>query len=142
MRSKTRRRRLSLCRLLRTSAFEFESRYYLQKDWVFWHLADLCAKCPVSELEELRALVTTRLQERMGCDKDVVGAAMRVMAAQSLNLLNQRDLKALLDTQKMDGGWELCWMWRYGTVNVNIGSRGVTTAMAVKAIRTAFEGQK
>jgi hypothetical protein len=64
---------------------------------------------------------------------------MRVLAAQSLGLDNQRDLKTLLDTQQLDGGWELSWVWRYGTVNVKVGSRGLPTAMAVKAIRTALE---
>lgn len=127
-----------LCRILSTEAFEFDTRYYFQSDWLFWHLADLCEKCSDSALVELRGLLTTRLQERMGCDRDILGAAMRVLAAQALGLNNERDLKTLLAAQQLDGGWELAWMWRYGTVNIRIGSRGVPTALAVKAIQTAL----
>lgn len=127
------------CRLLSTKADECDTRYYFQADWMFYHLADLCDKSSDPELGELRTLLTKRLQERMGCDKDVMGAAMRVLAAQSLKLTNPRDLKTLLTTQQLDGSWGLIWMWTYGHVSVKIGSRGIPAAMAVKAIRTASE---
>lgn len=128
-----------LFRILQTRAYEIPSRYYCQPEWLFYALAKLCAECSSPDLDELRTVITARLQERMGCDEDPLAAAMRVIAAQALNLANPRDLKTLLDSQQLDGGWELVWMWRYGNVDVKMGSRFIPTALAIKAIRTAFE---
>ena len=33
-----------------------------------------------------------------------------------------------------DGGWEIGYIYRYGISGMKIGSRGYTTAMAIKAI--------
>ncbi|KAE9401266.1 hypothetical protein BT96DRAFT_965029 [Gymnopus androsaceus JB14] len=123
-----------LCRVLRTRAYEFDTRYYYSSDWLFYYLGDLCGRCSNPELSELRHLLETRLRERMGCDKEVLSASMRLLAAQSLGLENKRDLETLLDSQQADGGWELAWLFRYGSVDVKIGSRSVVTAMAIKGI--------
>lgn len=70
----------------------------------------------------------------MGYDRDVVGAAMCVLAAQAPKLENSKDLRTLLSTQQLDGGWGLVWMWKYSGVAVKLGSRGVSTALAVRVI--------
>ncbi|KJZ80308.1 hypothetical protein HIM_00158 [Hirsutella minnesotensis 3608] len=127
-----------LCHLLSTKAYEFPTRYYFQADWLFYHLADLCAKCSDESLNNLRALLTAALQQRTGCDKDVVGAAMRVLAAQSLKMKNSRDLETLHDTQQADGSWGPVLLWRYGrSTRVRIRSRGFPTALAITAIKNA-----
>lgn len=127
-----------LCRMLSTGAYKIDDQYYCQADWMFYYLADLCERCFDPELNELRTLLKMRLQERMGCDKDVMGAAMRVLAAQSLKLINSQDLSTLLHAQQLDGGWELGWLWKYVKAATKIGSRAVPTAMAIKALQAAF----
>lgn len=74
----------------------------------------------------------------MGIDGDAVGAAMRLLACQSLGLSNPKDLRTLLAGQLADGGWALTWCFRYGNANIKIGSREVVTAMAIRGIATAL----
>lgn len=126
-----------LCRVLRTRAYELDKRYYSSSDWLFYYLGDLCGRCNDSSLAELRHLLQTRLRERIGCDTEVLSVAMRLLAAQSLGLDNRKDLETLLALQQKDGGWELAWLYRFGNVDIKIGSRGVVTAMALKGLRTA-----
>jgi hypothetical protein len=85
----------------------------------------------------MRELLVGCIQERMGCNGNILSAAMRVLSAQSLGLTNGRDLEIVLEAQQLDGGWELAWLWGYGTKPLKIGSRGVVTAMAMNAIRRA-----
>ncbi|KND91979.1 hypothetical protein TOPH_03496 [Tolypocladium ophioglossoides CBS 100239] len=126
-----------ICSILHTQAYEIGKRYYCHSDWIFYYLADLCRKCSNPDLNELRMILSTQLKRRMGTDKDVLAAALRVLAAQSLGFENPRDLETLLVAQQLDGGWEFAWMFTYGSVAVKVGSRGVTTALTIKAIQTA-----
>lgn len=61
-----------LCRVLRTRAYEFETRYYYSSDWLFYYLGDLCGRCSDSELAELQHLLRMRLRERIGRDTEVL----------------------------------------------------------------------
>ncbi|KAK5988302.1 Sesquiterpene cyclase astC [Cladobotryum mycophilum] len=129
-----------LCRLLRTNAHLFGTRYYTTPEWFFYYLSDVCSKCPDDAgLDEMRGLLAMRIQERMGRGGDLLGTALRVLAAQRLGVANPKDMETLLAAQQADGGWERVWVWRYGKEKVKLGSRGVITAMAVKAIRNARE---
>ncbi|KAF5553639.1 hypothetical protein FMEXI_2288 [Fusarium mexicanum] len=128
-----------LCRVLETRAFLHGSRYYKIPDWFIYILSDLCARRPSDEdLQRMRDLLLECVQERMGCDDNILGAAMRALSAQSLGLKNDRDLRILLESQQLDGGWELAWLWSYATKPLKIGSRGVVTAMAMDAIQRAL----
>ncbi|RSM05983.1 hypothetical protein CDV31_009317 [Fusarium ambrosium] len=129
-----------LCRLLQTEAYLLGTRYYDNPDWFLFLLSDVCGKRSSDKaLSEMRCLLTSQIQDRMGCDRKVFGAALRSLAAQSLGIENKRDVKTLLETQQMDGGWGRQWLWKYGKEAVKIGSRGVVTAMAVRAIKQARE---
>ena len=75
-----------------------------------------------------------RLQERVGENGDALDLAMRVLACDSLGIECKADRDALFHLQCQDGGWELGWLCRYGSTGVKIGNRGVTTALAMKAI--------
>lgn len=90
---------------------------------------------------ELRQIVTRQLKRRIGTNKDVMSVALRLLAAQALGVENFPDLQTLINAQQLDGGWETVWMFTYGNVAVRIGSRGVVTAMAVKAIRASQKGE-
>ncbi|KAG9495654.1 hypothetical protein J7337_012208 [Fusarium musae] len=127
-----------LCQLLETRAYLHGSRYYESPDWLLYILSDLCARRPSDpNLEKMRELLVVCIQERMGCNGNILSAAMRIMSAQSLGLKNDRDLGTVLEGQQVDGGWELAWLWGYGSKPLKIGSRGVVTAMAMNAIRRA-----
>ena len=122
--------------ILRTHAFEHGTRYYQQPDWIFYYLADLCSRHFEPELTELRSLVYTRLQERMGFERDnALAAAMRLIAANRLGLNNPRDRDILLDLQQADGTWD-GWLYSFGQSKNYIGSKGVVTAFAVHALST------
>ncbi|KAI1030702.1 hypothetical protein LB503_013032 [Fusarium chuoi] len=127
-----------LCQLLETRAYLHGSRYYESPDWLLYILTDLCARRPSDpNLGKMRELLDICIQERMGCNRDVLSAAMRVLSAQSLGLKNNRDLETVLEAQQVHGGWELAWLWGYGSKPLKIGSRGVVTALAMNAIRHA-----
>lgn len=129
-----------LCRLLRTDAYLLGSRYYPSPDWFLYILADLSARRPREPgLHEMRHLVASRVQERAGCDTNVIGASLRLLNAQALGMESRRDLDTVLGSQKMDGGWERTWLWTYGKEPKEVGGRGVVTAMAVNGIRKTRE---
>ncbi|EEU37501.1 uncharacterized protein NECHADRAFT_51518, partial [Fusarium vanettenii 77-13-4] len=129
-----------LCRLLKTEAYLLGTRYYENPDWFLFLLSDVCGKRPDDEaLNEMRRLLSSQIQDRVGCDRNLFGAALRSLAAQALGIMNKRDIKTLLETQLLDGGWEKQWLWKYGKEAVKLGSRGVITTMAVRAIKRARE---
>ena len=78
----------------------------------------------------------SRVQERLGQPGDALDLAMRVLACDSLDVSCNEDRNKLLDSQRDDGGWEEGHLYRYGSTGVGIGNRGVTTALALKAIRS------
>lgn len=62
---------------------------------------------------------------------------MRVLACNSLGIECSADRDALISMQCSDGSWEPGWMYRYGSTGVRVGNRGVTTALAAKAIASS-----
>jgi hypothetical protein len=56
--------------------------------------------------------------------------------------LAQRDLTALRDLQECDGGWDLSWIYMYGQSGLRMGNRGLSTAFALAALRTAAVDSK
>ena len=59
---------------------------------------------------------------------------MRILTCSALGLTSSIDRRALLEMQAEDGGWETGWIYSYGSTGLKIGNRGVTTAMAIKAL--------
>ena len=128
-----------LCNILETEAYEFGTRYYIQPDWMLYYLSDIFAKRPNDPaLSRLKKLLTAQLKRRVGIDQDILGTAMRLIASQTMGVENSKDLETLLEAQNLDGGWEGVWMWNYGRAKVQVGSRAVATAMAVKGIPHAL----
>jgi hypothetical protein len=92
----------------------------------------------------MRELLMNEIQDRAGCDDDVLGAALRTLSAQAMGApYAKRDVRVLLESQQLDGGWNRVWLFKYGKEDIKVGSRGVITAMAVKALRqyAADEGK-
>lgn len=85
----------------------------------------------------LGSLLQERTQERVGQSGSALDLAMRILTCCSLNLDCGIDRRALLDLQCEDGGWKGGWMYKYGSSGIKLGNRGVTTAMAIKAIASS-----
>lgn len=127
-----------LCQLLETRAYLHGSRHYASPDWFLYILSDLCARRPVDqELRRMQDLLMICIRDRIGYDSNPLGASMRLLSAQCFGMLNGRDLEIILEGQKLDGGWDLAWLWGSGKEPIKIGSRGVVTAMVLRAIKQA-----
>lgn len=79
-------------------------------------------------------MLKERVQERNGMDGSALDLAMRILVCKTLDIDYDDDRHALLDLQCEDGGWEAGWMYRYGSTGIQIGNRGVTTALAIRAL--------
>ncbi|PNP43798.1 hypothetical protein TGAMA5MH_04080 [Trichoderma gamsii] len=134
---------LFLCRLLRTKTYELGSRYYENVDYMPYILSNLCSRRPTDpSLVEMRELLKNEIRDRSGCDSDVLGAALRILSAQAMRIpYAKRDVRVLLESQQLDGGWARVWLFKYGKEDIKVGSRGVITAMAVKALRQYKEDE-
>ena len=60
---------------------------------------------------------------------------MRILVCKWLNIGFGGDGQTLLNMQCDDGGWDTGWMYRYGSTGMKIGNRGVTTTMAIRALK-------
>ncbi|KAG1881344.1 HAD-like domain-containing protein [Suillus tomentosus] len=82
----------------------------------------------------IKPLLIERVRERIGADGDALALSMRLRLCAYLGLHNDVDLRTLLSLQCEDGGWEIGWIYKYGSSGIRIGNRGLTTSLAVKAI--------
>ena len=80
------------------------------------------------------SLLKERIQERVGQSGNALEIAMRILVCKWLSLDCGGDCHTLLNMQCEDGGWDAGWMYRYGSTGVKIGNRGVTTAIAIRAL--------
>ncbi|KAJ8482994.1 hypothetical protein ONZ51_g4991 [Trametes cubensis] len=87
-------------------------------------------------------LFCERVSERFGATGDALALSMRIHAALSVGLLNDsRDYERLLTMQEEDGSWPTGWIYKYGASGILVGNKGLTTAMAVTAIRKYREAR-
>src|SRR5579862_8811959 len=111
------------------------TRYYVTPESFLFFLARLIHASPHPSLHQnLNPLLAARVQERIGAGGDALALAMRIVACAHLGIRNELDLRALLPLQCEDGGWELCWFYQYPYQGGKVGNRGLTTALAIKAI--------
>jgi hypothetical protein len=89
----------------------------------------------------LKPLLKEQVRERIGREGDVLALVMRVDVCAKLGVRNDGDLEKLLGMQGEDGGWGTGWVYRYGSSGIQIGNRGVTTALAINAIKGMRELQ-
>ena len=124
-----------VCRFLERGAHLEGTRYYPSPDAFLYFASRLLTKSTDQHLHaRLAPLVTRRLRERVGEAGDPMELAMRVLACKQLETPNKSDLDKLIKMQCSDGGWEVGWLYRFGTSGIKAGSRGLTTALAIKAI--------
>lgn len=85
--------------------------------------------------QRIGALFKERCQERIGSPGDALALAMRLHFCNRVDLNNKIDFRRLLDMQQLDGGWELGQFYRYISVDLQFGNRGLSTAIAQRAIK-------
>ena len=85
--------------------------------------------------EELAELLIPRLKERIALPGDPIALAMRLIVCNQFGIVDRADLEALLAMQCEDGGWEMGILYQYASKKLKIGNRGVSTAMALQAIK-------
>ncbi|KAG6857679.1 hypothetical protein H0H87_004095 [Tephrocybe sp. NHM501043] len=121
--------------VLRNRAYLDGTRYYETPECFLFFTSRLLAGSGDQELHAaLKPLLKERVQERIGAEGDALALAMRILVTDFVGIRNEVDLRALLPLQCEDGGWEIGWMYKYGSSGIRIGNRGLTTALAVKAI--------
>jgi len=111
------------------------TRYYATPECFLFFMARLLEWVKDADADHsLRPILRQRVQERIGSEGDALSLAMRVIACASVGIRDEMDLRTLLNLQQEDGGWESGWMYKYGSSGINIGNRGLTTALAINAI--------
>lgn len=127
-----------VCDVLKRGEHLDGTRYYPSPDAFLYFASRLLEKSPDAQLHaRLAPLVTRRLLERVGLAGDPMELAMRILVCKQLAVANGIDLAKLIGMQCSDGGWEVGWLYRFGSTGIKAGSRGLTTALAIKAIETA-----
>ena len=114
------------------------TRYYPSPDAFLFFASRLLERSADEQLHaRLVPLVTRHLRERVGIMGDPMELAMRVLVCRQFGVANEVDLTRLIEMQCRDGGWEVGWLYRFGSSGIKAGSRGLTTALAIKAIEAA-----
>lgn len=108
---------------------------YLSAEPFLFFLACLVDANPAApELQALREPLAEGLRARVGRRDDSFAVATRVLACQALGVWAAPDVAYLRELQLADGGWEMGWVCRFGRSQRRIGSRGLVTAYAIKAL--------
>ncbi|KAJ6617998.1 Haloacid dehalogenase-like hydrolase-domain-containing protein [Mycena sp. CBHHK59/15] len=111
------------------------TRYYLTGECFLFFLMRLLQQSGDSGLNSLfKPVLKERVQEGIGKPGDALALAMRILICQYVGIGNEVDLRTLLSMQCEDGGWEVGWIYRYGSSGMKIGNRGLATALAINAI--------
>lgn len=114
------------------------TRYYPSPDCCLFFIGRLLQSSADDHLKKtLNSLLQERTQERVGQSGSALDLAMRILTCSALGLNCDTDRRALLDLQCEDGGWEGGWLYGYGSTGIKLSNRGVTTALAIKAIASS-----
>ena len=115
------------------------TRYFNTPECFFFLITRLLACSEDPKLHEMiYPLLERRVRERVGTEGDAVTLAMRILACDFVGIRNEVDLRKLLSLQCIDGGWEIGWVYRYSLKGISVGNRGLTTALAIKAIEAGI----
>ena len=77
-------------------------------------------------------------QERVGQPGDALALAMRIICCLEYGVDVGRDALTLREMQAVDGGWNDGWLYKYPSAGLSFANRGLTTALAVKALKVHF----
>ncbi|RXW24997.1 hypothetical protein EST38_g879 [Candolleomyces aberdarensis] len=123
--------------VLLNRAYVDGTRYYRHPECFLYCISRLLAASGDPDLHaQLKPLLKTRVQECIGAEGDALQLAMRIIVCEFVGIRDEIDLRALLPLQCEDGSWEIGWVYNYGTTGLLIGNKGLTTALAVKAVES------
>ncbi|KAG9309523.1 HAD-like protein [Chiua virens] len=120
--------------VLKNRAYTDGTSYYYGADAFFYFLSRLVS-VSIYARQRMGPLFSKRIAEQFGTEGDALGLAMRIYAAAALDLCDSKDYERLVRMQEADGSWPMGWMYKYGASGILIGNTGLTTALAVSAIR-------
>ncbi|GIJ89298.1 hypothetical protein Asppvi_008235 [Aspergillus pseudoviridinutans] len=112
------------------------TRYYPSPEVFLYFVSQLCRfSKKVPTLQLLEKLLTDRLKERIQVKADSLALALRILACLSVGISQvEVDVRELLAMQSEDGSWEPGAFYRFGSTKMNVGNRGLTTALAIRAV--------
>ncbi|KAJ3553105.1 hypothetical protein NM688_g3794 [Phlebia brevispora] len=120
--------------VLETRAYIDGTRYYTTAEVFLYFLSRLV--CGSSEVRErIGALYKERCRERIGIPGDALAFAMRVICCAEQGLDATVDAEKLQEMQEPDGSWSDGWFYHYPIVGLTVANRGLTTALAMKALK-------
>ncbi|KAF2031023.1 HAD-like protein [Setomelanomma holmii] len=120
--------------LLNRAYIDGSAMYISAEPFLFFFSRLLIENPEAAVLQSLRGPLASALRMRVGRRGDAFAVAVRILACQSLDVWAESDIEYLKELQESDGGWEVGWVCRYGRTQKRIGSRGVITAYAIKAL--------
>ncbi|OQE07917.1 hypothetical protein PENVUL_c011G08253 [Penicillium vulpinum] len=124
--------------ILLNRAYMNGTRYYPTPEWFLYYMDRLLSRSNDQILRDrFECLLRTRIIERIGAGGDALCLAMRLCVCNSLGIANRPDFDTLTALQCKDGDWEPSFMYLFPGSGRRLGSRGVTTALAVKALQSA-----
>ena len=121
-------------KVLKNRAYKDGTLYYVTPEAYLFFFSRLVAHSD-SVRKRYGPLLALRLRERIGRDGDACALAMRILACREVGEECEEDQQRLCELQEVDGGWPMSAIYRYPTLNVTIGNRGLTTAWALNALR-------
>ncbi|PCH34684.1 HAD-like protein [Wolfiporia cocos MD-104 SS10] len=111
------------------------SRYYSSPDCFLYFVGRFLSHSNNPHPHKLlRPALVKRTRERIGTNGDAMELSMRLIVCAGLGICNKVDMEALRLLQCDDGGWEVGWLCCFGSTGVRIGNRGLSTALAIRAI--------
>lgn len=66
---------------------------------------------------------------------DALSLAMRAICCMEWGVDASKDVETLRMMQDIDGGWQDGWFYKYPSMGLQFANRGLTTALAVNALR-------
>ena len=120
--------------VLEHKAYSDGTLYYYGPDTFFFFLSRLISVSLVIR-ERFSPLFAARVSAHFGSAGDALALSMRIIAATAVGLSDTCDYERLLAMQEVDGSWPTGWMYKYGSADILIGNKGLTTALAVNAVK-------
>ena len=124
--------------VLRNRAYKHGTYYYVTPETFLYFVSRLLRLSAPDVLPaDTCALLVERIREQLGNPGDALALSMRVLVAHELGITAEAlsDCSRLLDMQNADGSWPVGWCYKYGWSGILLGNQGLTTAMAVDAVR-------
>ncbi|KAJ3554784.1 hypothetical protein NM688_g2929 [Phlebia brevispora] len=126
-----------ICASLETRAY-VDGTYYYTSAEVFLYFLSRLLRASSAVRERIGQLYEERCRERVGLPGDALALAMRVICCAEQGIDATVDAQRLREMQEPDGGWKDGWFYRYPIVGLIAANRGLTTALAMKALKLAY----